>query len=196
MRPVLILYATREGQTQRIAEFLAARLREKGLVGEVFDVRGLPTGFSLSPYSSAILAASVHLGKHEREMVNFVKKYRQDLQQLPTAFLSVSLSQAGVQDPAAPEERRLQAAADVKTMINSFLTETHWRPTRVLAVAGALMYLKYDFFLRLIMKGIARRAGASTDISRNHEFTDWSALDDVISEFVADEMHCQGVVAS
>lgn len=195
-KPVLILYATREGQAQRIAEFLDARLRERGLVGDVSNVRRLPTGFSLKAYSSAILAASVHSGKHEQEMVNFVRKYRQDLQQLPTAFLSVSLSQAGVQDPAAPKERRLQAAADVKTMIGSFLTKTHWRPTRVVAVAGALMYLKYSFFLRWIMKGIARGAGASTDTSHNHDFTDWSALDNVIGEFVADEMLGKGALAS
>jgi menaquinone-dependent protoporphyrinogen oxidase len=196
MEPVLIIYATREGQTQRIAEFLSVQLRRRGLQGDVINVCRLPEDFCLNGYSSAILAASVHYGEHEREMVKFVKNYRQDLQQLPTAFLSVSLSQAGAQDSAAPEERRRQAAADVKSMIDSFLTETHWHPTRVIAVAGSLMYLKYDFFLRLMMKKVAREAGASTDTSRNHEFTNWSALDEVIGEFVADEMLYQGALAS
>lgn len=196
MKPILILYATREGQTQRIAEFLSVQLRRKGLRGDIINVRRLPPDFSLNDYSSTIVAASVHYGEHEPEMVKFVKNYRQDLQQLPTAFLSVSLSQAGAQDPGASEEQRRQAAADVKTMINSFLTETRWHPGRVLAVAGALMYLKCDFFLRFIMKRIARQAGASTDTSCNHEFTDWSSLDEVLGEFVADEMLCQGALAA
>jgi hypothetical protein len=31
-------------------------------------------------------------------------------------------------------------------------SETHWHPTVIQLVAGALMYTKYKFFLRIIMK--------------------------------------------
>jgi menaquinone-dependent protoporphyrinogen oxidase len=105
-----------------------------------------------------------------------------------TAFLSVSLSQAGVQDRNATSERRKHAAADVNSMIKRFLVKTQWQPTRVEPVAGALMYSKYNPFMRFIMKRIARRAGASTDTSRDHEFTDWAALDRFASEFAAIQM--------
>jgi menaquinone-dependent protoporphyrinogen oxidase len=115
-----------------------------------------------------------------------VLKNRQTLEQMHTAFLSVSLSQAGVQDRNATSERREQAAADVKGMIERFLAKTQWQPTRAEPVAGALMYSKYNPFLRFIMKRIARRAGASTDTSRDYEFTDWAALDRFVSDFVAD----------
>jgi menaquinone-dependent protoporphyrinogen oxidase len=47
----------------------------------------------------------------------------------------------------------------------------------VLPVAGALVYSKYSFFTKLIMKTISRRAGGPTDTSRDYEFTDWVALD-------------------
>jgi menaquinone-dependent protoporphyrinogen oxidase len=109
-----------------------------------------------------------------------------ELGQLPILFLSISLSQAGAQDSAATPDRRDQAAADVKAMIRAFLTETGWRPTRVLLVAGALMYSKYNFLMRFIMKRIARKAGASTDTSRDHEFTDWATVSRVLNDFVAE----------
>lgn len=186
MKPLLILHATQEGQTQRIADHIATRLHQNGLSCEVINVKYPPADFSLKNYGSAILAASVHAGKHEREMVHFVLKNRQTLEPMHTAFLSVSLSQAGVQDRNATSERREQAAADVKSMIKHFLAKTQWQPTRAEPVAGALMYSKYNPFLRFIMKRIARRAGASTDTSRDHEFTDWGALDRFVSDFVAD----------
>jgi hypothetical protein len=79
-----------------------------------------------------------------------------ELECIPTAFLSVSLSQAGTQDLTAPPERREKAANDVQRIIDMFLADTGWHPSRIQAVAGALMYSKYNFILRGIMKGIAR----------------------------------------
>jgi menaquinone-dependent protoporphyrinogen oxidase len=186
MKPILVLYATREGQTQRIAEHIDGRLRASGIPCELINVKYVPAGFSLIRYRSAILAASVHVGKHQREMVNFVRKNRQNLEDMRTALVSVSLSQAGVQDPNSPPDQRLQAAADVEKLINVFILKTQWKPTHVKSVAGALMYSKYNFFVRFIMKQIAGRAGASTDTSRDHEFTDWVAVDRFVSEFIGD----------
>ena len=188
MKPILVLYATREGQARRIAEQVAVKLKGKGFASELINVRQISGEILLSAYSGALLIASVHAGKHEAEMVRFVRRNRTELQRLPTAFLSVSLSQAGAQDTAAAAERRSQAAGDVQRMISGFLNETQWQPMRVIAAAGALMYSKYGFFLRFIMKQIARRAGASTDTSRDHEFTDWAALDRAVDDFVVNEV--------
>ncbi len=40
-------------------------------------------------------------------------------------------------------------------------------------IAGALKYTQYNWFIRWVMKGIARKEGGSTDTSRDHEYTDW-----------------------
>jgi menaquinone-dependent protoporphyrinogen IX oxidase len=119
MKPVLILYATREGHTRRIAEHLAATVRARGHEAVVVDAAHLPEGFSLDSYAAAIVSASVHTGTHEREIVAFVKFHRAELERIPAVFLSVSLSEAGVEDPAATPERRAQAAADVQRMMAS-----------------------------------------------------------------------------
>jgi menaquinone-dependent protoporphyrinogen oxidase len=182
MKPILVLYATREGQTRRIAEYLAAAAQARGLYAHAADASQVPAGFSLDNYSAAILSASVHGGRHEKEMLDFIKLYKTELELLPTVFLSISLSEAGAEDAAAPPERRGQAAADVQKMIDAFVAETGWHPDKIQAVAGALRYTKYNRLLRFVMKRIAARAGGSTDISRDHEYTDWAALDRVMDE--------------
>ena len=183
--PVLLLYATREGQSRRIAEHLAATVRSRGLTAEVTGVAQLPQGFSLSAHSAAIITASVHLGKHEPEMVEFVKLHRAELERMPTMFLSVSLAEAGAEDMTAEFEERMKAAMDVQGMMDAFLAETGWHPSKILAVAGALMYTKYNFLVRLVIKRIARLQGESTDTSRDHELTDWAALDHLVDELLA-----------
>lgn len=142
-------------------------------------------GFDLDRYAAAALAASVHGGKHEREMVAFVKQHRAALDRMPTAFLSVSLGEAGVEDPARTEAQHADAAAAVKRQIDVFLAETGWKPERLAPVAGALLYRQYGVLLRFVMRLIARRSGASTDTSRDHVYTDWAALDHIADELSA-----------
>jgi len=181
-KSIVVIYATREGQTQRIAEHMAAAIRARGLTANVVNAGLLPSGFSFDAYSAAIVAASVHRQRHEQETIDFVKAYLTELERIPSVFLSVSLTEAGVEDKNAPPERRARAQTDVRHMIDAFLAETGWHPERIQAVAGALRYTKYNFLLRFVMKQIAKRAGGSTDTSRDHEYTDWAALDRLVDE--------------
>ena len=176
MRAV-VFFATREGQTRRIADRIAADLRACHIDVDVYSVKEFNSPIDWSQYATAFVAASVHLGHHEKEMTAFVTRHRRDLERLSAAFVSVTLSEAGAEDPKADPARRRQAAADVQKMIDVFLQETGWRPDRILPVAGALAYSRYNMFIRFVMKRIARAAGASTDTSRDHEFTNWAALD-------------------
>ena len=61
-------------------------------------------------------------------------------------------------------------------MIEVFLRETGWHPTVIRAVAGALLYTKYSFLLRFVMKRIARKEGA---------YTDWEGLDHFVTAFTS-----------
>ena len=185
MKPVVVLYATREGQTRSIAEYLAAIIRTRGFAASLYDAAHLPPGFKLEDYSLAVLAASVHQQRHESEIVNFVKRHREELESMPSAFLSVSLSEAAVEDDEASWENRAKAAVDVRAMIDEFLDKTGWIPSKIKAVAGALMYTKYNFLVRLVMKRIARQAGESTDIYHDHVYTDWAALDMFVDDLTA-----------
>ena len=184
----LILYATRQGHTRRIAEHIAAGLRTLQIDVELRNVKVPPEPIDWSQYDWACLAASVHAGHHEPEMIAFVKHHRQSLEQRRAVFVSVTLSEAGAEDVRQPKAIRERAAEDAQRMIDVFIQETDWAPARVLPVAGALAYSQYNFIIRFVMKRIARKAGAPTDTSRDYEFTDWAALD----RFVADAARAAG----
>ena len=69
-------------------------------------------------------------------------------------------------------------------MMDAFLAETQWLSAIVRPVAGALMYSKYNFLLRMVMKRIARCAGVGTDTSRDQVFTKWQDLDRLVESLL------------
>jgi menaquinone-dependent protoporphyrinogen oxidase len=185
MRPVLIVYATREGHTRKVADYVAERIRANGLPVEVLNAAEIPKRFPLDTYRAAVVCASIHIGVHEREMVHFVKAHRVELAQIPTAFLSVSLAEVGAQDPKRPPSEREASADEVNRMIEAFFANTGWRADIVAPVAGALMYSKYNWLVTWVMKRIARANKAPTDTSRDWVFTDWEALDRLADDLIA-----------
>jgi menaquinone-dependent protoporphyrinogen oxidase len=186
MTSVVIAYASREGQTRRIAERMATRLRARGFAVDLVDVvRGIPPQFDLARYDAAIVAASIHIGRHARRMLAFVRRHRAELERKPTLFLSVSLSAAGAVDANATAKRRASAAANRDGMIARFLRETGWQPGVVHPVAGALLYRQYGVLVRAMMRLISGMVGASTDTSRDHDYTDWDAVDGYADEVAA-----------
>jgi menaquinone-dependent protoporphyrinogen oxidase len=182
MKTVGVLFATREGQTKKIAEHIASSLRRSGFNVDVSNLKN-NAAVDLTNYAAVVLAASVHAGRHEAEMVKFVRRYRQALQSLHTVFISVTLSEAGAERRNATVAERARFNADVKKVADAFFETMGWRPTRFKPVAGALLYTKYNFFVRFIMKRIARKAGAETDTSRDYEYTDWASLDRFLQEW-------------
>jgi menaquinone-dependent protoporphyrinogen IX oxidase len=104
-----IFYATREGQGKRVAEHIAGNLRAMQCDVDVCNVKDSPESIDTQPYQLAFVVASVHMGRHEREIVRFVKSHRVDLVRLGAPFLSLTLSEAGAEDPAAPPEKRKAA---------------------------------------------------------------------------------------
>lgn len=185
MLPVLVLYATREGQSRRVAEHAAARLRRKELTVQILDAAALPPAFALERYAGALLVAPVHVGQHARELRRFLSARRAELARVPARLLSVSLSQAGVEMEHSSDAQRAKAAQDVQHLIDVLCEQTGFSPSKVSPVAGALAYTQYSFFKRLLMRRIARQAGGDTDTSRDHVYTDYARLDGIVDEFAA-----------
>ncbi|HEU0014491.1 MAG TPA: flavodoxin domain-containing protein [Longimicrobium sp.] len=175
MAKVLIVYGTTEGQTRKIAAWIAAVATEHGHLATVVEAGGGAVRALPACYDALIVAASVHRGTHQAPVARFVRDNLPALQSVPAAFFSVSLSAAGKQ----PRQR-----ADARRCAEEFLRTTGWRPGRVSTVAGALAYTKYGLLTRWIMKRIARREGGDTDTSRDHEYTDWERLRRDVERFL------------
>lgn len=179
-----VFFATREGQTAKIASHIGTDLRAHGIDVDVLNVKSSTSSIDWSTYATAFVAASVHAEHHEREMIEFVRRHREQLEQLGAAFVSVTMSEAGAEDRSATAEHRQQCAADAQRMIDVFIKETGWTPERCLPVAGALLYTRYNFLIRFVMKRISRKQGGPTDTSRDYEFTDWQGLDRFVDDVI------------
>lgn len=175
MSKILIAYGTSEGQTAKIADHLAEVIRAQG--HDVFPMnieRGAPAP---AGYGAVIVGASVHKGKHQRWVVDYVRRNRLALEHLPSAFFSVSLA---IQE--GTEKGRLEAEGYVET----FVKETGWYPEKVGLFAGALVYTKYNLLLRWVMRWIARsRGGRDLDTGRDYVYTDFAAVQRFAEEFLA-----------
>ena len=179
MSDVPVFYATTDGHTRRIAERLVARLRTQGVSSEALDIaRGAPDKVNWPDLRGAVVCASLRMGRHQRAAHDLVTAHRDALSAVPSLFVSVSCSAASKN----PGER--EAARDIAAR---FLVETRWTPWRFACVGGALAYTRYNAFVRWFMRRIAAKEGGPIDTSRDHDLTDWLAVDRLADD-LADQM--------
>jgi menaquinone-dependent protoporphyrinogen oxidase len=133
----------------------------------------------------ALVGASIHAGKHQKAAERFVRNHAADLTRVPSAFFSVSLA------AASKNVSEVEAAAN---LAKAFPAACGWRPEKIESMAGRLAYLEYGFFIRWLMKRIARKEGAPTDTSRDYELTDWEMVDKLARE-MARRIHAPAAVA-
>ena len=175
MTRVLIAYGTSEGHTARIAECIAKVIRDQGYEAYLVDIKrsGAPEPHG---YDAVIVGASVHMGKHQNCVRDFVRKHRAALERLPSAIFSVRL---------AAHDNTEGARQEVEGYIEKFVQQTSWRPSKIGLFAGALLYTRYGFITRWIMKKIARGKGnPDTDTSRDYVYTDWDGVKRLAEEFL------------
>jgi menaquinone-dependent protoporphyrinogen oxidase len=169
-----------------VANRVAEIVERRGFDVRVANVHDLPRSYSLAGARGVILIASVHAGAFEREMVRFVKRQQPALNAMPSAFVSVSLAQVTAQDATASKEVRAKARDEIQTVMDRFFRDTEWRPKAVRAIAGALPYTKYNFFIRAIMKRIVAKNHGPTDTSQDYTFTNWDDLEAFVEVFLAE----------
>jgi menaquinone-dependent protoporphyrinogen oxidase len=164
MSKILVVYGTSEGHAARVADRIAEVLRDRGHDILVLDVRNADDSV-LAAYDAAVVGASIHMGKHDKRVVEYIRKNRDTLVGMPAAFFSVSL--AAVDD-----------TAEAQKYVRELEHETGWKPEAVSLVAGALPYTHYGFIKRRMMRRIvaSKSAELSTDTTRDHVYTDWSEV--------------------
>lgn len=179
MRPLLVVYSTRSGHARRIAERVVDRIRTLGHEAQLQDVRteALPP---LERYSAVVIVGSVHLGRHARALASFVRARRDELQRVPTLFLSVSLTEAAAVDPHRPDDERLEARREVGKVLEEFVRETGWSPEHRVPIAGALSPTPHGPVIELLV----RILGLSDAPAYEIVFTDWNELNRVVDGLV------------
>ena len=161
---IYIAYATKEGQTAKIADYIAGVVRAHGHQADTVDIGhakdGVPAG-----YDGVIVGSSIHMGKHDKHATGYVRHNRETLEKVPSAFFSVSLAAHGDE-------------AEAEGYVEAFKTETGWHPAPVALFGGALPYTRYGFLKRHLMKKIAgeKPGNLGTDTSRDYVYTEWDGV--------------------
>ena len=176
MSRILFLFGTTDGQTAKIVAAAADALRSEGESVEVVEARLEAPGPRPEDYQAVLVAASVHAGGYQRAVFRWVRDHADALNRIPTAFLTVCL---------AVLEDNPRSQKELAGIVQRFLVKTGWRPQLRKYVAGALLYTKYGWFKKFIMKRIATKTGGGTDTSRDYVYTDWDDLRATVRAFAA-----------
>ncbi len=170
---VLIIYATTEGHTGKVVDFISELLTEQGHSVSAFDTEGGNERPKIDDFDAVIIAGSVHSGKHQEALELFIFANRDELNKLPTLFLSVSMA-------AAFEDSR----ADAERYVREFSKSTNLKPSDQLMVAGAIRPGDHDYYQEATLEYGDLAAHAQTDMKEDKVFTDWDALRDHVIRFV------------
>lgn len=178
MNHILIVYNSRNGQTQKIARYISSRLVSAGFGVQLQSVDSNSTLITPDPSIDAVIVgAPVYVGKFPKPIVKWVKNHLGFLSQKRTAFFTVSLNAADQRPEARKADREL---------LEKFTFDSGWRADYTASVAGALTYSHYGFFLKRLMRRISAKAKGPTDMSQDYELTDWSQVDSFLAAFTED----------
>jgi len=125
-KSILLVYASRFGSTQEVAETIAAALRETGLEVDLQPVQEVK---SLDRYAAVVMGAAIYNAKWNAGAHQFVMQHQDALTQLPVAIFTLG--------PLSASEA---AKRNSRRQLDGELAKYPWlRPVAVEIFAG-----KYD----------------------------------------------------
>ena len=164
MSGTLIIYSSTDGHTKTICLKILNSLKNPDLVN-IVPLDKAET-FDLSKYDKIIIGASIRYGKHNRKVINFVKKNIKLLNQKRTAFFSVNVV-------ARKEEK---STPETNPYMLKFLKKTNWKPNKLSVFAGKVDYPNYNFFNKNVIRFIMYITKGPTDTNNSYEFTNWEKV--------------------
>lgn len=174
MSSVLILYSTVDGQTRRVAERFAQTVRNSGHRVTVLAADAEHAGDSIALHDAVVVGAAIRYGHHSRALERLIRRHVELIGVRHNAFFSVCM--------CAGEHKGAKPLAATR-YIDEFCARTGWHPQAFTSFAGALRYRAYNPFIRMLLRFIMRVNGGETDTTRDHEFTDWAAVERFASDF-------------
>jgi menaquinone-dependent protoporphyrinogen oxidase len=165
MPKALVIFASEDGQTSKIALRIGELLCDRGIEVKLRDSAKPGAGDHLAAYDGVVIGSAVHLGKHAKAVLELVKEHRAILRTRHTGFFSVSLSAGG--------PRRDLAAA--KGYLEEFTAQVGWKPDQSASFGGAVRHSRYGVLRTLMFHLSLRKSGLPEP--GDHEYTDWKAVE-------------------
>lgn len=166
MANFLIIYASSDGHTRKIAERIGAILATGGHALALMPIEEA-SGVDLQAFDRIVIGASIRYGRHSPRLLRFIEARGAALARMPGALFSVNIV------ARKPEKNR----PETNPYLRKLLRRIAWRPAEVAVFAGKLDYARYRPLDRLMIRCIMRMTGGPTDPHTAIEFTDWSQVE-------------------
>ena len=172
----LIIYASSEGQTEKIAQYLSEKLGENGIPADTYNVvTHSADEIAIDSYDTVLIGSPLHYAEYDSRIEWCIRDNVEILNKLPTGFFSISL---GIRSQHAADQH------EVVKLTEDFLNELGFEPDVTTYFAGALQYSKYGWIKKRIMRWIANKSGENDkDYSTDHEYTNWAEVDRFARDF-------------
>nr|WP_086941181.1 menaquinone-dependent protoporphyrinogen IX dehydrogenase [Thaumasiovibrio occultus] len=164
MKKVLFAISTRDGQTRKILQRLAEQWGSE-VTCDWYDLHEQQT-VDLTDYDQVLVAASIRYGKFHPSLYSFIKQNKAALEKNNATFICVNLT-ARKPGKDLPEN---------SAYIRKFLKCSPWQPQEIAIFAGALLYPRYRWFDKVMIRFIMKITGGETDTSKEVEYTDWEKV--------------------
>lgn len=166
MGRILILYSTTDGQTLKICRRLQQTFEQEGHAAALACIDDDPH-VEIAPYDKVVVGARIRYGKHTPQVFEFARLRHAELDAKPNAFFSVNVV------ARKPEKNTPQT----NPYLRKFLERSAWRPKLLGVFAGRIVYAKYRFWDRQMIRFIMWLTEGPTDPATDVEFTDWVQVD-------------------
>jgi len=171
-----LFYATRDGQSRRIAERIAERLAEREIETLPRDLAvRQPSQSSLESADLVVIVAAIRYGKILPEARDFLAAYQKLETKPKLVFLVVNLTSR------KPGKETPEGSVYIRKAIKQY----ELAPAFARAIPGRLDYKRYTWRDRQLIRFIMLMTGGPTDPRTSIEYTPWDVVDD-IAEKVAE----------
>lgn len=171
MKKTLLLYASQDGQTLKIMQFIEHCLRDT----KACELKDLyKDDIDLKAYDQVVIGGAVRYGHLNKKLYQFIERNANTLTNMPNAFFCVNLT-ARKEGKDTPE---------TSVYMKTFLKRSVWQPQRLAVFAGALKYPQYKLFDRLMIQLIMKITGGETDPSKEVEYTNWDKVAEFSKELI------------
>lgn len=185
MKNILIVYGTRYGSTEEVAEKIKSMLEEQGCNVHLLNVKNTKEKNwpSLQNYDGVIVGSSIKIMKWMKEPKRFLQKYQRELSSADR-ILGVFVSSMGAAIPDQRQETYDKCLRDV-------MDEMKLQPEISEAFGGV-----FDFSSSSKMGAIDKRmarfaalamtqeAGLEINTEARNDFRDWNQIRDFVEKFL------------
>jgi menaquinone-dependent protoporphyrinogen oxidase len=155
-KKVLVTYASKYGSTGGVADAIGKELCSRDVATDVVLIKNAG---NVSSYQGVVIGSAIYMGKWMSEAVDFVKKNRSILLQVPVAYFLVCMT---LSKPT--EKNRAEVLSYIDTVLKAV---PEIKPVGIGTFAGALDYNNLSWLNKKILKSKGTPEG---------DFRDWNAI--------------------